>query len=105
MEISGDKPDRVLYKQELQKGVKLFEDGFKELQKSKFDAQKSEYEKSMGESLQVIQDTANALMNKHLLKMKEKLEKDYQNYLANPTDPNRDKIQKDIDSLKKSANA
>lgn len=99
MEISGDKPDKVLYKQELQKGVKLFEAGFKGLQKSKLDAQKDEYEKSMGESLEVIQDTANALMNQHLLKMKDQLVKDYQNYLANPSDGNRDKIQKDINSL------
>lgn len=84
MEISGDKSDKALYQQELQKGVKLFEAGFKQLQKSKFDAQKQQFEKSMSESLEVIQDTAQALMNKQLLKMKDKLSKDYENYLANP---------------------
>lgn len=101
MEISGDNPDRILYKQEFQKGVQLFEAGFKGLQKSQLDAQKQEYEKSMGESLEVIQDTANALMNQHLMKMKDQLAKDYQNYLANPSDGNRDKIQKDINSLQR----
>lgn len=101
MQISGDNPDRILYKQEFQKGVKLFEAGFKGLQQSKLDAQKEEYEKSMTESLEVIQDTAKALMNAHLSKMKDQLVKDYQNYLANPSDGNRDKIQRDIDSLKK----
>lgn len=103
MEISGK--DRSLYTQELQKGVKLFEAGFKEMTKSKLDPQKQEYEKSMKESLQVIQDSASALMNNQVLKMKEQLDKDYNNYLANPSDANKDKIQSDIDSIKKSTNA
>lgn len=100
MRVSGDQPDKVQYQREFKEGVKLFEKGFKAMQKSKLDAQKEEYEKSMKESLQVIQDTATALMNKKLLLMKQQLAKDYQNYLAHPTDTNANKIQKDIDGLK-----
>lgn len=104
MKISGDQPEKVQYQRELKEGVQLFEKGFKAMQQSKLDAQKQEYEKSMKESLQVIQDTATALMNKKLLHMKEQLAKDYNNYLSNPTDVNRDKIQNDIDTLKKQSN-
>jgi len=100
MEIPGE--NRAIYKQELLKGVDLFEAGFKAIQKPTFKEKKEEYEKSMRESLQVVQDAAAALMNKHLLETKAKLDKDYQNYLANPSDSNRDQIQRDIDSIKKS---
>jgi len=103
MEIPGGVPEKPTYKNEVQSGVKLFEKGFKNLQESKFDAQKLEYKKSMKESLQVIQDAAKGLMNQELLKQKEELANDFQQYLDNPTSENEQKVQHDIDSLKKSA--
>lgn len=103
MEITPDKSNREIYHQEAKKGIELFEKSFKAMQKSKQDEQKEEYQKVMEECLQVMQDTAKGLMNKKLLEMKEQLAVDSQNYLNNPTDANRDKVQKDINSIKKIA--
>ncbi|MCI0381898.1 MAG: hypothetical protein L0207_02460 [Chlamydiae bacterium] len=99
-----EKPgDSAAYRAEVKRGVQIFEKDFKGIQTSKFLEQKEQYEKSANESLEAIQDAVSALMNKELMKLKDKLAQDYQNYLDNPTDQNRNKVQRDIDNLKHSA--
>jgi succinate dehydrogenase/fumarate reductase flavoprotein subunit len=99
-EISNSQPN---YQQEFKQGVDLFEKGFHQMQSSKFDRQRMEYQKSMNESLQVIKDAAAGLMNKELSNLKDELAKDYQNYLIDPTKENEKRVEKDISSLKKAA--
>jgi hypothetical protein len=104
MEIQKPGDDASIYRKELQQGVKIFEEslqGFRETKK--FPEKKMEYEKAMNESLKAIQDACSALMNKELVHEKDQLSKDYQNYLSNPTDTNANKLEKDLNDLRKSS--
>lgn len=102
MEITPDKSREELYHEEVKKSIDLFEKSFKQIQKkSTFTQQKEEYEKVMNECMQVMQETAMGLANKELLKIKNQLSMDYKGYLNNPTSTNRDKLQHDIDKMKR----
>ncbi len=100
MEISGSSPTQPSYSSDFKQGVDLFEKSFQEIQSSKFDAQRAQYVKVMNESLQIMQESASAMLNQHLLALKETLSKDLKAYLAAPTDEHRQKVESDIDELK-----
>ncbi|MBI5273688.1 MAG: hypothetical protein HY860_01375 [Chlamydiales bacterium] len=100
MEISGPNPNQPTYKEEFKQSVKLFQDSFNNMQSSTFDAQKAQYVKTMKESLDVMQDSASGMINQHLCDLKATLSSDLNQYLANPTDSNKQRIQKDLDSMK-----
>lgn len=103
MEIDKMGGDSAAYRKEIQEGVQIFEKSFKGVRETKdFPQKTAEYEKSIDESMQAIQDAATALMNKKLLEMKDQLDKDYHVYLDNPTAQNAEKVEKDLDSLRKS---
>ncbi|MDN3505655.1 MAG: hypothetical protein P0S96_00285 [Simkaniaceae bacterium] len=104
MEISKPGEDKSIYKKELQQGVRIFEESLKGYRDTKkFPEKKMEYEKAMKESFKAIQDACTALMSKELSGEKEQFSKDYQNYLSNPSAENANKIEKDLDVLRKSA--
>jgi hypothetical protein len=102
MEVSGSSPSQPSYPSEFKQGVELFEKSFHNMQTSKLDAQKAQYVKVMDESLQVMQDSASAMLNKHLLELKNTLSQDLHTYLAAPTDEHRKKVESDLDQLKHS---
>lgn len=103
MEI-GKTGDSAEYRKEIQEGVQIFEKSFKGVRETKnFPQKTAEYEKSIDEAMQAIQDAATALTNKKLLEIKDQLDKDYHGYLDNPTAQNAEKVEKDLDSLRKSA--
>lgn len=104
MEIQKPGDDQSIYKKELQQGVKIFEESLKGFRDTKkFPEKKMEYEKAMNESFKAIQDACTVLMNKELASEKEQLSKDYQSYLSNPSAENANKVEKDLDALRKSA--
>ncbi len=101
MEISGDPGKRAEYQREVKEGVHIFEESFKGLQETNFAPKKEEYEKAIDMSLKALHDVAKAMVNKKLMKMKDQLDRDYHQYLDNPSSENQVKVEKDISSLKK----
>lgn len=98
MEISNSEA----YRKEVQEGVQIFEKSFKgAAETKKFPEKKALFERSSREALKGIGDAAKALMNQRILEEKEKLEKDYGNYLSNPTPENEQQVEKDLQSFKK----
>jgi len=104
MEIQKPSDESSVYKKEIQQGVKIFDESFKEMEKTKnFPQKKQEFENAMQESLQAIQDAATSLANKELIQQKDQLSKDYQDYLTSPTPQNAEKVEKDLNSLRESS--
>jgi len=106
MGISGipeDPSKRAQYQKEVKEGVKVFEESFKGLQGTNLPPKREEYEKSIDMSLEALNDLAKALFNQKMMKMKDRLDTDYHQYLQNPSDENRMKVEKDLENLKKEA--
>ena len=93
-------PPQPSYEQEYQQGVNIFEESFKGYEKSKFQAQKTEYEKAMNESLDAMGKSASALANQQLKSLKNKLESDLHTYIQEPTKENSQQVLADIDQMK-----
>jgi len=103
MEIQKAGDDQEKYRKEIHEGAHIFNESFKEMQKTKkFPQKKAELEKSMGEAFKAIQEAATALANKTLEEQKNQLSKDYQAYLSDPSEQNAQKVEKDLDLLSKS---
>lgn len=109
-EITGPGSQQPSYKAEFKESLNLFEKSFQGMQSSHLDAQKAQYVKVMQESLKIIKEAADGMLNQHVISpalnqyinsMKEKLSQDLNTYLANPTDENREHVQIDINQLKK----
>jgi len=102
MSVPGPTPARPDPHVQFNQSINLFEESFDKMQTAEFHEKKDQYIKVMNETLTVMQDTANAMLNKHLLEMKAMLAKDLNHYLDNPSEVNKQKVQADIDSLKNS---
>ena len=87
------------YQKEFNDGLDLFAKSFHGYQESTFQAQKDQYDKVMKESLHIMTQSANAMVNKELSKLKDKLAKDLQNYLDNPSAETESKVETDINQL------
>lgn len=102
METDSVQPNPPSYEQEYQQGVNIFEESFKGYEKSKFQAQKTQYEKAMNEALDAMGDSASALANEQLKSLKNKLAKDLHTYMENPTSENSSQVISDINEMKQS---
>lgn len=101
MEIS--KSDESQYRHEVKEGLDVFNKSFQGgAETKKFPEKKMLFDKAAKEAMQGISDASKALMNKEILAQKEKLEKDYGQYLIEPTPENRKQVEKDIESFKDS---
>lgn len=109
-EVTGPGGGQPSYKAEYKESLNLFEKSFQGVQSSQFDAQKAQYIKVMQESLNIIKETADGMLNQHIISpalnqhinaMKEQLEEDLNTYLSNPTDENRKHVLQDINKLKR----
>lgn len=101
MDVTKVPSEQPSYKSDFNQSVQLFEKSFHAMQQSKFDEQRHQYTKVMKESLQTMQESANAMLNKHLLALKNDLSHDLDEYLQQPTDEHRRKVESDINSLKR----
>lgn len=101
MEVNKPTPQDPMYSSNFKHGVDLFEKSFKEREASQLEAQRSQYLKVMKESLHIMQDAASGMLNDHLLSLKETLDQDLNAYVNDPTEEHRNKVEKDIQELKK----
>jgi len=72
MKIEPNEPNQPTYKQEFKDSVELFDKSFQGATSSDFDPQKRQYYKAMQASLEVMQDSANGMVNQHLVELKQK---------------------------------
>ncbi len=100
MSISGPNSQQPSYHSEFNQSVDLFAKSFEGLQTSQLDAQKTQYIKVMRESLQVMQESAKGMLNQHLATLKDNLAKDFNSYLASPSETQKEKVENDIQQLK-----
>jgi hypothetical protein len=104
-EIGGDKPVshqmRETYMKQCSRGVSLFQETLKEYQKSQIDAQKEEYKDVMEKALKIIKETAAQALSQEMQKEELQLEKDYKNYIANPSQDNLNTLTRDLKHFKK----
>lgn len=104
-DIQGDKPispqTREIYRQDCERGVNLFQQSLEAYQSSQIDAQKEAYKDVMEKALQVIHETASQFLTQEKQKEELNLEKDYQNYIANPTPENLKTLNQDLQHFKK----
>ncbi|NDE63762.1 MAG: hypothetical protein EB053_05350 [Chlamydiae bacterium] len=103
MEIRPNQPQQPTYKQEFKESVDIYDKSFQGAMESNFDPQKRQYYKAMKESLEAMQDSANGLVNQHLLDLKQKLSQDTNAYIQDPSAENQKKIQKDIKDIRNSS--
>jgi len=80
----------------------MYDKSFQGATQSNFDPQKQQYYKAMRESLQAMQDSANGMVNQHLLDLKQKLAKDTQEYIKNPSSDKQQQIESDLKEIRKS---
>jgi hypothetical protein len=103
MEIRPNQPQHPTYKQEFKESVDIYDKSFQGAMGSNFDPQKRQYYKAMKESLEAMQDSANGLVNQHLLDLKQKLAQDTNAYIKDPSADNQKKIEKDIKDIRNSS--
>lgn len=103
MEIQPNQPQYPTYKQEFKESVDIFDKSLQGAAHSNFDPQKQQYYKAMKESLEAMQDSANGMVNQHLLDLKQKLAKDTQDYIRNPSEEKQKLLEADIKQIRKSA--
>ena len=100
-QIEGDSHVSKQYRQECSQGVKLFQETLKAYQSSDIAAQKEKYKDVMGKALQIIHETATRCLSEELQKEEINLEKDYKNFIANPSQANLDKLSSDLNHFQK----
>lgn len=100
MEINPNETNNARYQEEFNKGIDLFDKSFHGYLEAKTEGQKEQYNKVMDESFQVMQDSASGMMNKHLQELKSQLQSDYSEYMENPNEQTKQKVEMDIQSLK-----
>lgn len=101
MDVKGPSPQQPSYSSDFKQSVNLFEKSFQDMQHSQLDAQRAQYEKVMREALHTMQEAAMGMLNQQLVQMKDKLSNDLENYLDQPTDANKKKVEGDLNKLKK----
>lgn len=106
-DISGVGPlnphDRKMYEQEYKQSADLFKRALDQYTKSDNPFQQAQFKDVMDKAMQVMQETANELLRKELVKQNEQISKDYDNFQQYPGDEDTiEKLQRDLDKAKKS---
>jgi hypothetical protein len=100
MNISDPTPEKPTYQSDYKQSVELFEKSFQGMQNSDLDVQRDKFKQVMQESLQTMQESANAMLNQKLADLKSNLDRDLNTYLDSPTAENKEKVERDIQQIK-----
>lgn len=104
--IEGESPIppqlKAVYKKEFSQGVNLFQKSLAEYQKTDAGPKKDKFKEVMDMAMQVMSETAKLCLSKQGQKKESTLEKDYQGFITNASPENLQKLQSDLDNLKKS---
>jgi molecular chaperone DnaK (HSP70) len=93
--------DKVLYKQEFEKAVNLFQKSLSAYDKSQMQQQKDEFKNVMKKALQVIHQTIQQVASREVAQKKQaQLDHDYQSFLKSDSPKNIEQLNKDLNDLK-----
>ena len=92
--IGDTPPDPQAYKSDLNRAVNLFQQSLAGYEKSTEPHQKDKFKDVMDKCLVIIHETIQSQ------KQLQKVDKDYQNFLANDNPKTVQQLNKDLDSLK-----
>lgn len=89
------------YQEDYQKSFELFQNAFAEYNKPNVEYHKKmQLKKVMDEALQVMNETASAVLKESKQAKEQILSQDYEVYISDPSEKNKNKIVDDIDGLK-----
>lgn len=95
-------PDlKATYKNEFQRGMRLFQQSLQEYQGTEDGPKKDAFKQVMDEAMQVMSETAKLGLSKAAQKAESAVENDYQAYSSDDSADNLQKLQGDLDKLKK----
>lgn len=92
--------DSQIYKQDLNRAVNLFQKSLAGYEQSTFPEQKEKFKDVMDKCLVVIHETLKEILKKESQKPLNKVDQDYQKFIANGNPTTLEQLQKDLDSLK-----
>ncbi len=95
--------ERKMYEQEYKHSADLFKRALDQYNKADNPYQKNEFKQVMEKAMQVMNETAQELMRKELLKQNEQIAQDYATFQKFPEDGDtQGKLSKDLDRAKRS---
>jgi hypothetical protein len=103
IEGSGSIPPdvRATYRQEFAHGLDLFQRSLSEYQSTDAGHKKDMFKQVMDEALQVMNETAKMCLNRAGQKQESALASDYDTFMSNGSSSSLQKLNSDIDQLKK----
>jgi len=97
----GSPQDKVLYKQEFEQAVNLFQKSLSAYSHSQIQQQKDEFKDVMKKALLVIHQTIRQVASGQIAQEKQaQLDHDYQKFLAHDTPKNIEQLNQDLNELK-----
>ena len=103
IESSGGIPPqwRDAYQKDFARSVDLFQKSLDEYYKTDDVNKKAKFKDVMDKALQIMNETARGFISKGVEEQKEQLEKDYQSFNDHESPTDQQKLNKDIDRLKR----
>jgi hypothetical protein len=93
--------NQEIYKKDFDRAVNLFQQSLTGYQQSTEPHQKDKFKDVMDKCLVVIHETIKETLKKEAAKQLNKVDQDYQNFIANDNPKTLQQLNKDLDSLKK----
>jgi Sec-independent protein translocase protein TatA len=98
--IGSTPPDPQIYKKDLGRAVNLFQKSLSGYEQSTEPHQKEKFKDVMDKCLVVIHESLKEILKKEAQKPLNKVDQDYQNFIANGNPNTLDQLNKDLDTLK-----
>jgi hypothetical protein len=93
--------DKKMYEQEYRHGADLFQRALEQYNKAENPYQKNEFKSVMDKAMNVMNETAQALMRKELLQQNDKISQDYAAFQDHPDAQSQKELAKDLDRAKR----
>jgi uncharacterized protein with ATP-grasp and redox domains len=93
--------DKKMYEQEFKHAADLFQRSLSEYSKSDNPYQKEEFKEVMDKAMRVLNETAQELTRKELLKQNQKIEQDWAAYQQDGSVSSQEKLNSDLEKAKK----
>lgn len=94
--------DMEIYRKDFARGSKVLKDAAEEYLQTTEEHKKAQLEKSMSEALDAMNEILNNVLHKKGEKYEKKISDDYNNFISNATEENKDQLNKDINNIEKS---
>lgn len=94
--------DRDVYKQDFIRGSNIVKEATEEYMKTDEIHKKEQLQKSMSEAIEAMNEILNDVLHKSGEKFEKKITDDYNNFISNSTPESMERLNNDIDKIKRS---